>query len=93
VLLVAEALPGLNLDRLDLETRSLGEDGINAPWALGTLDHAAILPKIQQDAYAHSSRPPGSADDAARQPSVVPPAQVGIRGGRAVPLRRTLRFR
>jgi hypothetical protein len=42
--LVAQAMSGLDLHRLDLEIHSLGEDGVGAPWAVGMLNHPAILP-------------------------------------------------
>ncbi len=42
--LVAEALFRADLDRLDLETVPLGQDGIGAPRAHGRLSHRIILP-------------------------------------------------
>ena len=42
--LVAEALPGPDLDCLDLEIRALREDGIGAPRAVSMISHPAILP-------------------------------------------------
>ena len=41
--LVAQALPELDLDRLDLEVLGFREDGVGAPWAVGMLNHPAIL--------------------------------------------------
>jgi hypothetical protein len=45
--LVAQAPSGLDLDRLYLEIPGLGKDGVGAPWAVGMLDHPAILPDPQ----------------------------------------------
>src|SRR5579863_7265268 len=42
--LVAQALRREHLDRLDLETFALGEDGVAAPRAVSVLAHPAILP-------------------------------------------------
>jgi hypothetical protein len=60
--LVAQALAGVDLDRLDFEVRSLGEDREGAPWAVDLLNHLAILPDPQKDSYMHmaSARPSGS---------------------------------
>jgi hypothetical protein len=49
MLLVAQPLPRLDLNRLDFEILGLGEDGVSAPRAVGMLDHPAILPDVQQD--------------------------------------------
>jgi hypothetical protein len=46
--LITQALPGLDLDRLDLETLGLGYDGVDAPRALGMLSHSVILPDRRQ---------------------------------------------
>jgi len=45
--LVAQALSGMDLDRLDLEILGLCEDGVGAPWAVGMLNHPAILADSQ----------------------------------------------
>lgn len=54
--LVAQALSGLDLDRLYLEILGLSEDGVGAPRAVGTLNHPAILPDLRQDSYIHRPR-------------------------------------
>ena len=54
--LVAQSMSGVDLDRLDLEVISLGEDCIGAPWAVDMLNHPAILPDLQQDSYMHPPR-------------------------------------
>jgi len=54
--LVAQALAGVHLDRLDLEVRSLGEDRVAAPWAVDMLSHPAIVPDPQKDSYMHLPR-------------------------------------
>jgi hypothetical protein len=50
--LVAEALFRADLDRLDLETVPLGQDGIGAPRAHGRLSHRIILPDTTATAGA-----------------------------------------
>src|ERR1700761_1370330 len=51
--LVAEALPGVDLDRLDLVIPGFGEDGVSPPWALSMISHPAILPDqpVMRDRY------------------------------------------
>src|ERR1700749_3487018 len=44
VLLVTQPLARLDLDGLHLEVTGLGQDGIGAPRALGTIGHRAIMP-------------------------------------------------
>jgi hypothetical protein len=49
--LVAQALAGLDLDCLYLEVIGLGKDGVGAPWAIGVLNHLAILHDPWQGVY------------------------------------------
>jgi hypothetical protein len=63
MLLVAQTLPRRDLNRLDLEIPSLCEDGVSAPWAVGVLDHPAILPDVKRDDLS----PPMAGEEATSQ--------------------------